>query len=200
MKKEQKTAITKEKIIKIALDEFGGNGYSGTTLNSICKAGISKGLFYHNFASKDALYLECVKRCFDSLVEFIERQDIGTDPQKYLAVRLEFLRSNKNYARLFFESLMQPPRSLENSINTIKEEFDSLNKKMYMNILNSVKLRNGITYENAMNYFTLMQTMFNGYFSSPISNGISVSECIDLHEEYLSKIIDFMIFGIAERG
>ncbi|MPM95420.1 hypothetical protein SDC9_142574 [bioreactor metagenome] len=157
-------------------------------------------MFYHNFASKDDLYLECVKRCFDSLIDFIEKQDIGTDPQKYLAVRLEFLRDNKNYARLFFESLMQPPRSLESSINEIKKEFDSLNKNIYMNILNSVKLRNGITYENAMNYFTLMQTMFNGYFSSPISNEISIAECIDLHEEYLSKIIDFMIFGIAERG
>ncbi|MBP8715827.1 MAG: TetR/AcrR family transcriptional regulator, partial [Lachnospiraceae bacterium] len=64
MKKELKTELTKEKIILAAIDEFGRNGYYGSSLNSICDTGIAKGLLYHNFANKNAIYLACVQRCF----------------------------------------------------------------------------------------------------------------------------------------
>lgn len=37
-------------------------------MNTICTAGsISKGLLYHDYADKDALYLACVQRCFREL-------------------------------------------------------------------------------------------------------------------------------------
>lgn len=45
MKKELKTELTKEKIILAAIDEFGRNGYYGSSLNSICDTGIAKDSF-----------------------------------------------------------------------------------------------------------------------------------------------------------
>ena len=61
MKKEEKTELTKKKILSAALQEFGSNGYRGASLNAICESGTPKGLLYHNFKNKDALYLSCVK-------------------------------------------------------------------------------------------------------------------------------------------
>ena len=88
MKKAIKTELTREKILSAALKEFGTNGYAGSSLNNICNTGIAKGLLYHNYASKDALYLACVKHCFQSLTEYLQAADIGTDPHHYARVRL----------------------------------------------------------------------------------------------------------------
>lgn len=48
MEKEEKTRLTKEKILKAGISEFGRNGYRGGSINAICASGISKGLIYHN--------------------------------------------------------------------------------------------------------------------------------------------------------
>ena len=57
MKKEEKTGLTKERILLAAMEEFGEKGYAAASLNNICAAGIPKGLLYHNYENKDALYL-----------------------------------------------------------------------------------------------------------------------------------------------
>lgn len=75
MKQEERTSLTRERIIKAAMQEFGTKGYAGTTLNAICsEGGISKGLFYHNFSGKNALYLACVSQCFASLMAYLREK------------------------------------------------------------------------------------------------------------------------------
>lgn len=56
MKRIEKTKLTISKILEAAMKEFGMNGYTGGTVNNICKHGINKGLIYHNFKDKDDLY------------------------------------------------------------------------------------------------------------------------------------------------
>lgn len=45
-----------------------------------------------------------------------------------------------------------------------------------------------------------MQEMFNGYFSSPAYTGKDFETIITDHEERLVKMLDFMLYGIVERG
>ena len=60
MKQREKTELTVQRILSAAIAEFGVNGYAGGAVNNICKAGINKGLIYHNFKGKDELYLTCL--------------------------------------------------------------------------------------------------------------------------------------------
>lgn len=61
VKKEEKTELTKERIIQAAVQEFGVKGYAASTVGAICSEyGIAKGLIYHNFKGKDDLYLNPV--------------------------------------------------------------------------------------------------------------------------------------------
>ena len=69
MKQEEKTKITKERIINAGIKEFGTKGYSGASINSISASGIAKGLLYHNFSGKDELYTECLRVCFLRVTE-----------------------------------------------------------------------------------------------------------------------------------
>lgn len=199
MKKEEKTELTKKKILSAALQEFGSNGYRGASLNAICESGIPKGLLYHNFKNKDALYLSCVELCFQSLTKCLKEANIGNDLEKYMRVRMEFFEKNKMEARIFFDAVLQPPEVLSAEIAELKKEFDELNRELYREILDSIQLRDGITYDDAMKYFIMLQDMFNHSFSSQNCQNVSLTDKMNLHERDLSKILDCMLYGIARR-
>ena len=76
MTQEEKTSRTRERILTAAIEEFGTKGYTGATVGEICgEHNITKGLLYHNFASKEELYLACVSRCFDQVTNYLQGQE-----------------------------------------------------------------------------------------------------------------------------
>jgi len=49
MKQGAKTELTREKIMRATLQEFGINGYDAASVNAVCERHyISKGLIYYN--------------------------------------------------------------------------------------------------------------------------------------------------------
>ena len=53
---EEIREVSKEKILEAALELFGNKGYNSTSISDIVKkAGVSKGLLYHYFESKEEL-------------------------------------------------------------------------------------------------------------------------------------------------
>lgn len=197
MKKETKTELTKEKIMFLAMEEFGTRGYTDGSLNNICNAGIAKGLLYHNFKNKDALYLACVERSFSKWTAYIDKQEFGTDLCLYMEARLRFFHENKQEAHLFFEATLWPPAHLKEKINELRHDLDMFNYKLYKKKLNEINLHKGISEEDGMQYLILMQKMFNGYFSSPAICDMSFSKRVEMHEMWLPKLFDFMLYGIA---
>lgn len=199
MKQREKTQLTRERILAAAMNEFGVRGHAGASLNNICAAGIPKGLLYHNFESKDALYLACVEICFNDLTEHMKKAEVGSDLQKYLSARFCFFKEHPKEAHIFFDALLQPPEALREQIQTLRAGFDELNSALYQRLLSTVTLRQGVLYEDALQYFSMLQMMFNTYFSSPAFSELPFEEKIDLHEARLSQMLDFMLYGIAER-
>lgn len=199
MKQLEKTKLTRDRILSAAMNEFGKSGYAGASLNNICSVGIPKGLIYHNFKSKDDLYIACVGICFDRLTEQLKKTVIGDDLQKYMSLRLAYFKEHEQEARIFFDAVLQPPEALREQIGALRSGFDELNSKLYQKFLSSVTLRDGVRYEDALGYFTMQQAMFNGYFSSPAFRELSFDEKISIHETKLAQLLDFMLYGIAER-
>ncbi|WP_195269623.1 TetR/AcrR family transcriptional regulator [Eubacterium sp. 1001713B170207_170306_E7] len=200
MKKEEKTEITRERIMAAAMREFGEKGYSAASLNAICGAGIPKGLLYHNFKNKDALYLACVAKSFSALTAYLREKDTGSDLRGYMDARLRFFQENEYATRLFFEAILQPPEPLKKEIKDLQKDFKALNLALYQKMLSSLTLRQGVSEADALAYFSLMQDMFNGYFSSPVYSNLPFSDIVSAHEVNLSKFLDFMLYGLAERG
>ena len=59
----QRTAIAREKLLRAATDLFRREGYSATTVDTICEAaGVTKGAFFHHFPSKESLAEECLNQ------------------------------------------------------------------------------------------------------------------------------------------
>ena len=54
---QQRSEETRAHILQAALSLFSKNGYDATSVAEICRAaGVSKGAFYHHFASKQTVF------------------------------------------------------------------------------------------------------------------------------------------------
>lgn len=205
MKKEEKTRRTYEKILTAAIEEFGTNSYDSGSLTTICnKHQISKGLIYHNFKSKDDLYLQCVRICFEEMTTYMRLCEVhGSTVQEtirnFLHERQRFFQENPYFGNIFFNTVLQPPSHLRNEIRDIRREFDDFSLNCYRNLLKKLHLRDGIEMEAATEYFLIFQEMFNGYFQSKSYGKNDFHTLISDHELNLSKILDIMLYGIAEK-
>ena len=48
MKREEKNALSRQRILDAAMEEFSRRGYEGASLNTVCaEKGLSKGIIYH---------------------------------------------------------------------------------------------------------------------------------------------------------
>jgi AcrR family transcriptional regulator len=113
--REEKIAL----IMDTALEHFANEGYFSTTINHIARhAGISKGLLYNYFESKEALLKAIIHK---SSAEVLNYFDINRDG--YLSEEeFEFfirkinvmLKEKRSFWRLLFQLLMQ---------NDVREQF-----------------------------------------------------------------------------
>jgi len=70
----QMTLETRAKLIMLARDAFGRQGYAGVALNELTSAaGLSRGALYHHFESKLGLFEAVVDQMDDALDDAVER-------------------------------------------------------------------------------------------------------------------------------
>lgn len=68
MPHQQRSDNTRARLLEVALDLFSRSGYEATGVAEICAAaGVSKGAFYHHFASKQAVFLALLEDWLTSL-------------------------------------------------------------------------------------------------------------------------------------
>ena len=119
MKREEKNALSRQRILEAALEEFSCKGYDGASLNTVwTKKGISKGIIYHYFKDKDELYLLCVEACFDALTEYLKTVSVTLSGParkqlpKYFDARLSFFSAHPLYLGICADAVFRPPAQL----------------------------------------------------------------------------------------
>lgn len=203
MKQEEKTRITREKILHSALKEFGTKSYENASLNGICnESQIPKGLLYHNFKNKDDLYLQCVSISFQALTEYLkniwnETKQIPPELSYMLRQRQIFFEDYPYYGNIFFYATLQPPAHLQEELLAIRSEFDTFCREYYTRLIESLPLRDGITTEKALKYILLFQELFNNYFQAELHKSQNFQNVVESHEINLSQIFDMILYGIA---
>jgi len=107
------TIINKDKIHKSALELFSENGYFQTSIADISKkAVISKGLFYHYYSGKDALFEEIIIESIGSILNYLPKnneQKLNDDNLFYFTnkIILPSLNNNKTHWKLLILLLSQ---------------------------------------------------------------------------------------------
>lgn len=206
MKRDEKNEKTRRKIIDRALREFSEKGYGGSSINSVsAEDGISKGIIYHYFASKDTLYLACVGECFQRLAEYIrenyrfELQGVEKQLEAYFTIRTEFFQKYPVYQRIFSEAVITPPAHLSREIQTCKADFDRLNIQILNHILSKASLRKDISREAFIEAVRQFQDFLNiRYQVSPSKESSFTEREADCHR-ILHILLYILLYGVIER-
>lgn len=118
---------THQQIIDAAFELFAKEGYAHTSIATVAKkAGVSKGLIYHYFDSKQAI-LEAI---FDQMVEvgnqildFPDEFTPADKIQKVLEGTFKFIEEQTGKGRLMIGLALQPE-----TFETLKPKIDEVNK------------------------------------------------------------------------
>ena len=203
MKREEKNQQTKRRIMEAALEEFAGQGYGASSVNNICSGeGISKGIIYHYFQTKDELYLACVDECFQVLTEYLqgklilEAVSVPRQLQLYFDARFEFFQTFPVYRRIFCEAVIMPPAHLEAPVRQRKSGFDEFNISILNRILEPLKLRDGVSRETVVDIFLQFQDYINAKYQSSGEKEIDFKT----HEEDCRRALDVLLYGVVERA
>ncbi len=110
---EEIRTTKKELIMNAALEEFAEQGYHASSINKITKrAGVSKGLLYNYFESKEALLKEIMKQAHDKIWVYFDPNHDGvlTNEEFYYFIEQNFkvVKENVNFWRLFSVTMLKP--------------------------------------------------------------------------------------------
>jgi AcrR family transcriptional regulator len=147
--REEKTTL----IMDVALQHFADEGYFKTTITHIARhAGISKGLMYNYFESKEDLLIAIINRSMSEISQYFDPDNDGylSEDEFELFIRKLFsiLRENICFWRLFFQLMIQ---------KDVREQFLKSNPSS----ISSVQ----VMYVNRNNtLLTLVSKMIEEYF------------------------------------
>lgn len=194
MKREEKNQLTRRRIMDSALAEFSQQGYGASSVNTICAAqGISKGIIYHYFKTKDELYIACVEECFQLLTAFLqanvpETGEAKTQLEGYFSARMDFFQSHPIYQPIFYEAVISPPSHLAAEIQDRKQAFDTLNICILERLLQSLSLRPGITMTEVVDMFRQFQDFINAN---------NQPQDFSLRDQRCKKALDILLYGVV---
>ncbi len=202
MKQHDRKQQTKRKILNNALNEFAEKGYERSSVNNIYDSaqGISKGIIYHYFSSKDELFLSCVCECFLQLKDYIEQQfmtnnlseNIQDCITEYYLTRRNFFEKYPRYQRIFFEAVIIPPVHLKEEIQLLRQPMEKLNIQILENILSKrtmrIKLDQRKAAEVLINFIHFMDVQYS------TNEELSIQD----YEKRDLQLLDIFLYGILE--
>lgn len=125
------TKDTREKILEAALALFRERGFAEATMREIAsRAGVSTGLAYYYFESKDAIVLAFYQRAKDDLVEILEaahqERKLGVRLQKIIEAKFAYFGPNRRFLGALMAHAADPANPLSPFAERSREarEFD----------------------------------------------------------------------------
>ena len=198
MKQEEKNRKSREHILEYAFAEFAAQGYQGASVNAICAAGsISKGLLYHYYADKDALYLACVEKCFEELTAALS-DGLNAEtvtPDQYFDARLRYFGEHPQHQRLFCDSVVNAPQHLLGAIAARRASFDALNETMLTAILQKETLADGVSIPDAIRQLRVFEDCVSTY----LKNAGLAQQQADQHNRLCRQTFQTMLYGLIAR-
>lgn len=104
---------SKQKILDAALELFATDSYHGSSVSKLAKeAGVSKGLLYNYFDSKEDVLKTLLQTMSDRIIQKFEFPEDGhySDQQfeRFIDISFDIIQEDPLHTKLFFSLAMQP--------------------------------------------------------------------------------------------
>lgn len=138
---EEMREKTKSKILDHSLRLFAEKGYHGTSISDIAKAaGVSKGLAYNYFESKQDLVASIFNQILEIGYQYEELMKQVDDPydrlQKIIEYTFDYMEENEEFWRLYVSFALQP--IIMDTAKSVTKEFGDRMIKMITSIFKKI--------------------------------------------------------------
>ena len=206
MTQKERQERSRREIRRAAMEEFGSRGYEAATVDGICgRGGISKGMLYHYYANKDALFLACVEKIFQDLNAYLQQESEGLAEQpallalkNYFLLRETFFQSRSRERHIFECAMLHPPRHLIAQIQALRQPIRAENERFLRRLIAHMQLREGLERNQAVRYLHSVYTVF----WSILEQYHALDSASDLHSmlKEAEEVLSLVLFGIAQPG
>ena len=187
------------------MNEFGTHNYEDVSMENICTIhGISKGMMYHYFSNKDALFLFCVQNVFLQLKEYVMQEAAhikGESPlesiRNYFLLRERFFRRNPMQKNIFENAMFRTPRHLKEEIQALRAPLREFNRQFFQQSVARLELRPSVGEEEANRYFESVEFVFWELLAqyNPKDSDFNINSLSTL----AGRLLDMVLFGIARQ-
>ena len=205
MTQKERQARSREEIYQAALEESGRCGYEGVNMERICgNHGISKGMMYHYYSSKDELFLLCVGRTFAQLKEHVEGEMgrlAGRAPleavKAFFLVREQYFQAHPRQKTVFEDAVLHPPKHLLEQIGRLRGPVREMNRRFIRQLVAEMPLRPSVDPKKAVRYLERAECLFQSVAEHEERAG--GGEELHAAFETAEEILDMVLFGILRQ-
>ena len=202
MTQKERQERSRAEILQAAMEEFSVRDYNQVNMEGICsRHGISKGMMYHYYSSKDELFLLCVQDTFERLREYVQEEGanvkgvrVSERIKNYFLLREYFFQAHPERVRIFENAMLRPPEHLLEQIKTLREPLRRLNESFLQSMIRSVPLRPGLDQDAAVRYLETAEPVFR----SEVLRYQAEKPTQDFHTmlEAVEEVLDMALFGV----
>ncbi|MGE5654724.1 MAG: TetR/AcrR family transcriptional regulator, partial [Bacillota bacterium] len=195
----------KEEILRACLKEFAEYGFEKANTNRICEhAGVSKGLIFHYFGSKQHLFMLTVEKCVDELMARFEGFSVAglgfiEATLAYARLKADFFAANPDQYRVLTQAFMQTPEALKAELLERYAKLHAIGMEIMASLLAKLELRPGVSEARAMEMITVVLGSLEQKYVPILSAQARYTDELSqqLTQEY-TELMDMVLYGVAE--
>lgn len=191
-----------ERVLEVGIEEFAKNGYEKANINIIAKrAGISIGLMYKYFETKEDLFITCLRRGMEILERALNEIMISEDKlldkaEKLIKTISEHSRANRNYIKMYNE--ISSEKWAKERIKELAEEIESRRSKIYTETISEARESGDIRKDiepRMLAYFLdgLMTTLQFSYSCDYYREKLRIYTGVDINEAEDEEVTDRLL-------
>ncbi len=198
-----------ERIIRIAVEEFGNKGFDGASINTMVdRMNIAKGSIFQYFGDKKGLFLFVFNRSVDMVKDYLRTirdqsadQDIAMRLNKTLTAGIHFITNHPLLYRLYMKVLFDPkaPFRDEILISLRKHSVEYL-KSLLENAFSKNELNTNIDMDKAAFVLdAVMDRFLQAHTIRHLDSGLGIFEAsTDTTQAWIDEISEMICTGIAK--
>lgn len=156
-RRKKPTADRRAAILDAALTEFARHGFAGTSTNAIAaRARVAKGLVFHHFGSKEALYLTVVEEVAGEfgrrLAGYLDVAPVDLFERIFgwSQLKLEMVLEDPRRIRVLVDALADAPEAIRTQVRSRSESISRPRVDALFGSVDTSRLRPGVTPQEAI--------------------------------------------------
>ena len=205
MTQTERQERSRRQILEAAMEEFGSRDYDAVTMDSICGGhGISKGMMYHYYPSRDALFLLCTQKTFQALQRHLLENREALDQQSgfgavkaYFLLREQYFQDHPAEKNIFENAILRPPQHLREQIWALRRPLREMNRQFLWRVVRGMPMREGLRQEAVMRYLDSLEDALPNVLRQYQAGG-DLTDMRTLMESE-GELLDLVFYGIIRQ-